>query len=79
MVLEEDAFVIRQHFGSKLSFSEQLFSILSRVFEEVTWIFSWIWSFTKSWLNPIIKKKRKEKTPPYILEVCVLIERKRDF
>lgn len=25
------------------------------------------------------KNKEKEKTPPYILEVCILIERKKDF
>lgn len=61
MVLEDDTFIIRQHLGSKVSLSEQLFSILSRVFEELTWISSWIWSFKKSLLNPIIKKKKDKK------------------
>lgn len=64
MVLEDDTFIIRQRFGSKVSFSEQLFSILSRVFEEPTWISSWIWSFKKSWLNPILKKKDKKQNHP---------------
>lgn len=78
MVLEDDAFVIRQRFGSKLSFSEQLFSILSRVFEELTWIFSWIWSFKKI-MTQSYNKKKKAKLPPYIFKVSVLIERRKDF
>lgn len=61
MVLEDDAFVIRQRFGSKLSFSEQLFSILSHIFEELTWIFSWIWSFKKIMTQSYNKKKEKRQ------------------
>lgn len=68
MVLEDDTFIIRQHFGSKVSFSEQLFSILSHIFEALTWISSWIWCFKKSWLNHIIIKKRQKAKPPNILE-----------
>lgn len=62
MILKDDAFVIRQNFGRKLSFSEQLFSILSRIFEDLTWIFSWIWTLTKSRLNAIKNKQTKQHT-----------------
>lgn len=75
MVLEDEPFIIRQHFGSKVSFSEQLFSILSRVFEELTWISSWIWSFKNHDSIPL--KKRQKAKPPNILEACILIKNKR--
>lgn len=71
MILKDDAFVIRQNFGRKLSFSEQLFSILSRIFEDLTWIFSWIWTLTKSRLNAIKKNKQNNTHKTHIYKTSL--------